>query len=144
MRIPMDNWGVAKLAIQGYAEDGVSGELGYDPDKAEWYVDLNDEQYRKYQEKLERNRTQILETFTGNEGDAVNIQGELIGRPGVTERRLDLYLIDTACHTAKGFKVSNSIMDLLLRSIKAISCSSRCEACGRRVTVVLSWGDVHP
>lgn len=133
----------AKLAQEGYAGDGVRGEVGYDEKDQQWYLDLNDQDYKKYQQNLRMQQVVILNRF-GKSWKGVNIQALAEGPPRENENRLALYLIDNSCGTAHGFKVVASAIDVANRKRAFMQFGSTCESCGKKMSVVLTWEDVKP
>jgi len=145
MKLPFPDWHMAKLALEGYGEDGVSGHLGYDPEAGTWYVEFNDQQYDEYMSNLRRRHRAVLEDFGMIDWhDATNIQGGALEPPKENENRLAIYLIDCDCKTAKGFKVNASLSEVARREKQFMYVGSTCMSCGRKMIVVLTWEDVKP
>ena len=144
MKIPQPDWAFAQGTKEAYAEDGVRGEVGYEPDTEQWYVDLNDEDYAEYQRNLRRRHNVVLQDFTFDWEKATNIQGEATKPPADNENRLALYLIDTTCRTARGFKVKNTLLNIVNRKAQHMFFGSTCETCGKKMMAVLTWEDVKP
>lgn len=147
MKLPMPNWELANAAVKGYAEDGVKGKLGYDPETAQWHADLDDAGYEKYIANLRKRHDEICDmakAFTEDWGDATNIQGLATGPPKESENRLALYIVDVDCNTAKGFKASNTLKELIERKSDIITFGTTCESCGKKTMTILRWESVKP
>lgn len=142
----MPDMDFAQKVIESYAEDGVGGELAYDPESQQWAVILNDAEYQEYQEKVKKNHASVLELIRmlKQRWHGVNIQSGTIEPPLKNMKRLVLYLMDVDCETGKTFKVTNSFKDILDRKTKTMVWGSTCSMCGRRVAVVLDWEDASP
>ena len=143
----MPNWELAKAAIHAYAEDGVRGKVGYDPETAQWYADLNDDDYEKYMANLRKRHDEmckVAKVFAERWGDAVNVQSSATESPGENENRLALYLVDIECKTARGFKVLNTLKDVIERRSASMAFGSTCENCSRKMMAILTWEDVKP
>jgi len=145
MKLPFPDWHMAKLAIEGYGEDGVGGELGYDSETGTWYAQLDDEQYAEYMANLRWRHHAVLEDFASIDWrDATNIQGGALEPPKENENRLAIYLLDCDCKTAKGFKVNASLSEVARRERQFMHLGSTCANCGKKMLVVLTWEDVKP
>ncbi|MHC1597903.1 MAG: hypothetical protein ACXQT3_06280 [Methermicoccaceae archaeon] len=131
---------MANLAKEGYAEDGVSGEVGYDPNSNQWYVELDDEDYARYEHNLKKRAMEVIRDLSdiGWEG-AVNVQGNSQEPPDEGDNRLSLYVLDYDCKTTRGFKVLPSIASLMQRKIAFAFYGSTCESCGKKTLVILKW-----
>jgi len=147
MKLPMPNWELAQAAVEGYAEDGVRGKVGYDPDAAQWYADLNDEDYEEYMANLRKRHNEmckIAKEYAEHWDDAVNIQSAATEPPKEKENRLALYLVDINCKTVRGFKVKNTLQDVIDRKLAFMAYGSTCENCSKRMMAILTWEDVKP
>lgn len=145
MKVPCPDWQTAKGVLEGYAEDGVTGTLGYDDTSAIWYADLNDTELTEYQANLIKNRKAILKYVSNTDwSDSANMQACAIVPPMANETRLALYLVDCGCVTARGFKINNTIEQLINRDTATILLGSICEKCGKQMLVVMTWEDVKP
>lgn len=143
----MPNWELAKAAVEGYAEDGVDGKIYYDPDLAQWYADLNDEDYKEYLANCRKRNNEmcgVAKEYAKCWGDAINIQSSAMESPEKNENRLSLYLIDVDCETVRGFKVLNTLKDVTDRKSASMAFGSTCEHCGKKMMAVLTWEDVKP
>ncbi len=138
MRIPLPDWDMAKMLAESYNEDGVAATHGYDETTGQWFADLDDGDYDRYQSWLRSERSEVLKSFSEDWG-GVNIQGLGLGPPLPHQTRLSLYLVDVGCGVTKGFKVTNTLRDLLERKTEHISIGSTCSSCGRKTKVVLRW-----
>ena len=144
-RLPCPDWEIAKGIKYAYAEDGVSGKIGYDPDIEQWYFEPNDSEYMQYIENLSEAHKMILHEFAVETWDGVNIQGQAIEPPKESENRLALYIIhNPPCATAKGFKVKHTLAEVVSRKSAQMFFGSTCEACGHKTMIVLRWEDVKP
>jgi len=147
MRMPMPNWELAEGTVKVYAEDGVRGIVGYDPDNKEWYADLDDNDYEKYMANLKKCHSEmcrVAEEYADRWGDAVNIQSAATEPPKENETRLALYLVDIDCNTVKGFQVKNTLAGVINRKTAFMAFGSTCETCKGRIMAVLTWEDVKP
>jgi hypothetical protein len=145
MRLQFPDWQMANLALEGYAEDGVSGKIGYDSETGDWFAELDDQEYEQYMHNLRRQHDTVLRGFVSMDWHgATNIQGGATKPPGDNENRLSLYLIDCNCKTAKGFKLKASLAGLMQRKEALIYVGSTCMNCGKKSIVVLTWEDIKP
>jgi hypothetical protein len=145
MKLLFPDWQMANLALEGYAEDGVSGKIGYNPETETWFAELDDKEYEQYMFNLRRQHDTVLKDFASLDWHgATNIQGGATDPPKDDENRLSLYLIDCNCKTAKGFKLKASLSELIQRKEALIYVGSTCMNCGRKSIVVLTWEDVKP
>ncbi len=145
MKLPFPDWQMAKLAIESYREDGVYGKLGYDPEAGTWYAEFDDNQYNQYMANLSQQHNIVLNEFGSIDWhDATNIQGSALEPPKENENRLAIYLIHPRCKTAKGFKVSAGMTELMQRRTQFMYIGSTCMSCGERTLVVITWEDVKP
>jgi len=145
MKLPFPDWHMAKLALEGYGEDGVSGKLGYDSETGTWYAEVDDDEYAGYIANLRWRHHAILEDFgTIDWRGATNIQGSALEPPEANENRLAIYLLDCSCKTAIGFKVNASLSEVARRENRFMYVGSTCMSCGRKMIVVLTWEDVKP
>lgn len=145
MRIPSPDWVVAQKGVEGYAEDGVRGKVGYDSETGQWYSELNDEDYAEYQRKLRESHHNILQMARDLAWqDAKNVQSFATEPPKPEEKRLAIYLTDYDCQTARSFKITNGIKELLERQRAWIAYGSVCESCRKRTLTFLVWEDVTP
>jgi hypothetical protein len=145
MKLPFPDWQMANLTLEGYAEDGVSGTLGYASETGNWFAQLDDKEYEQYMVNLRRQRDTILRGFTSIDWhSATNIQGVATEPPKDNENRLSLYLIDCDCKTAKSFKLKASLTELMQRKEALIYVGSTCMNCRKKSMVVLTWEDVRP
>jgi len=147
MKLPLPNWQLAQAAVEGYAEDGVEGKVGYDPDTSQWFVDLNEDDYEEYMFNLKKRHSEmckIANDYAENWTDAVNIQSAAVTPPSDNENRLTLYLIDIDCKAVKGFKVKSTLEDVVDRRTAFMAFGSTCDNCGRKMMAILTWEDVKP
>jgi len=145
MKLPFPDWHMAKLALEGYGEDGVSGELGYDPETGTWYAEFDDDEYAKYMANLRWRHRAVLEDFGMMDWHgATNIQGSALEPPKENENRMSIYLLDCDCKTTKGFKVSASLSEVVRRKKQFMYVGSTCMSCGRKMLIIITWEDVKP
>lgn len=145
MKHPFPDWHMAKLALEGYAQDGVSGQIGYDSETATWYAELDDAEYEQYLANLGKRDSIVLEDFGSLDWQgAVNIQGTAVQPPGENENRLSLYLLDCDCKTTRGFKVNASMAEFMQRKVQHLFIGSTCMSCGKKMLALLIWEDVKP
>ena len=145
MKMPFPDWHMAKLALEGYAEDGVSGTLGYDDETGQWYVDLDDTELEGYMANLRKCNSEVIRGFSDLfRGGAKNVQGQAQVPPEDNENRLALYLLDSDCRTARGFKVIATLTEVFNRKSAFMFFGSTCEKCGRRMVAILAWENVKP
>lgn len=139
MKFPMPNIELAKLAVEAYQGDGVRAELGYDDLTAQWYADLNDEDYEQYMKLLRANQGAVLDQFAKPWSGATNIQSLATEPPPAGAETLFLYLVDNSCGTAKGFKVTSGVKTLLGRQASFLQFCSTCDSCGKQMSGLLIW-----
>jgi len=147
MKLPLPNWELAQAVVEGYAEDGVGGEIGYDSDTAQWFADLNDDDYNQYMANLRKRHSEmckVAKEYAECWGDAVNVQSVAAEPPKENENRLALYLIDIDCNAVKGFKVKSTLKDVTDRKSALMAFGSTCDSCGRKMMMILTWEDVKP
>lgn len=147
MKLPLPNWELAQAAVEGYAEDGVRGEVGYDPETAQWFADLNDDDYVQYMANFRKRHSEmrkVAKEYAKRWGDAVNVQSVAAEPPKENENRLALYLIDIGCNAVKGFKVKSTLKDVTDRKSALMAFGSTCDSCGRKMMMILTWEDVKP
>lgn len=147
MKVPAQDWEVAKLMVQAYAEDNVRGKVGYDSETSQWFADLDDNDFGEYISNLNKRDSEVraaVEDFVTKWGDAVNVQTAALGPPKDNEKRLSIHLIDVDCKASKAFKITSSIKELVNRNTAFMAYGSTCSVCGRKMMVILSWEDVSP
>lgn len=145
MRLPFPDWNKAKLALEGYAEDGVSGKLDYDDMTNTWYADLNDAEHEQYMANLSREHNNILQTFGSLDWHgAISVQGATLGPPRECENRLALYLVHPDCRSTRGYKVIAGLTEVIQRKTQALYIGCNCEICGKKSLVVITWEDIKP
>lgn len=143
MRIPLPDWQMAKLAVEAYADEGVSGDIGYDSEKGEWYAELNDEDHIEYLHNLQvahHNILNIVRELPWRDDNNIQTFSMVPPKPG--EKRLAVYLVDYDCGAARGFKINDNIKELLERQRAWIAYGSVCKFCGKRLLIFLVWEDV--
>jgi len=143
MKIPATDWVMAQGMVTGWGEDGVRGKVGYDADMGQWYADLNDEDYARYQENLKLRHNDLLcivkSLNDGWDPKAINLQSASPDPPNVLQERLTLYLVDVDCHTTRGYKITDSIKEIVNRKASMMAIGSTCSSCGKRMMAVLIW-----
>lgn len=145
MRVQCPDWHHGNLLLQGYAEDGVSGTLGYDETTGQWYVDLNDAELAEYDRNLKKHLQSVLHFISQAKWrDGSTRQGCAIVPPKENENRLTLYLIDCDCGTGRAFKINHTINQLLNRGTASLFIASPCSNCGKTLAVLMTWEDVRP
>ena len=132
---------IALAVAEAYQEDGVIARAGYDENQG-WYTEVDEVAYSAYQGKLIEERDAVLAAFA-EPFEGLITQG-VSGVPTPDQTRLTIYLVDSECQRAQGFKVTKSLPGILGRVVRQMHFGFTCAHCGKQILAVLQWENVKP
>lgn len=139
MQVKLPTRELAEGMTEHYQRDGVNAYTEQIGDS--WYCVIDDGSYAQYQDKLSFYHKKVLEDH-GHSFNGTNQQEAFIKPPPDTAQRLNLYIVDTSCKTAKMFQVTAVGKALLERQWAGAVLGTSCSECGNQTKVVIRWEEM--